>query len=253
MKVTGIKTHKITVDDTNICAVLDQYVPKLSERSVVAVTSKIVAICEGRVVSMDQAQKDDLVEKEAELFLPASENKYGFHITVKHNMLIASAGIDESNGNGSYIFWPKEPQTSANRIRAHLVQIHGIQYVGVIITDSKTTPLRWGVTGTAIAHSGFAALENYIDKPDIFGRKLHVTKANIMDGLAAAAVLIMGEGSEQTPLAVIDDLPAARQGLPFVQFQDRNPTQEELDALKISIEEDIYAPILKKASWQKKT
>ena len=54
----------------------------------------------------------------------------------------------------------------------------------------------------------------------------------------------MGEGSEQTPLAVISDIP-------FVHFQDRNPTEEELAELKISIEDDVYAPLLKAANWKK--
>jgi F420-0:gamma-glutamyl ligase len=39
-----------------------------------------------------------------------------------------------------------------------------------------------------------------------------MTKVNVADALAAAAVLVMGEGSEQTPLVVIGDVP-------FVTFQ----------------------------------
>jgi F420-0:gamma-glutamyl ligase len=65
-----------------------------------------------------------------------------------------------------------------------------------------------------------------------------------MDALAAASVFEMGEGAEQTPLAVITDLNK-------VEFQDRNPTQEELDFLKIDIEDDLYAPLLKSVEWKK--
>ncbi len=54
----------------------------------------------------------------------------------------------------------------------------------------------------------------------------------------------MGEGNEQTPLAVIKNIP-------FVQFQDRNPTEEELDELKISLDDDLYAPLLKAVKWKK--
>jgi F420-0:gamma-glutamyl ligase len=46
MIVTPVKAHKISSADTNINDVLDKYVDSLKERSVVSVTSKIVAICE---------------------------------------------------------------------------------------------------------------------------------------------------------------------------------------------------------------
>jgi len=116
-----------------------------------------------------------------------------------------SAGIDESNSNGFYILHPKDLQETANKIRIYLCKRFKLKNVGVLITDSKTTPLRWGTTGVALAHSGFLALNDYIDTPDIFGRKLKVTKVNISDGLAAAAVLVIGEGREQTPLAIISE------------------------------------------------
>lgn len=244
MLITPIKTHKITVEDSDLFAVLDKYITRLDESSVVAVTSKIVAICEGAVVRMEDIDKNELVAREADLYLPAQESKYGFSISIKNNIFIASAGVDESNGNGYYILWPKDPQVSANRIREHLSQKFGLRHVGVIITDSKTTPLRWGVTGVAISHSGFAPLNNLIDKPDIFGRPMHVTKVNVMDGLAGAAVFAMGESEEQTPLAIISDIPS-------VDFQDRNPTQEELSTLEIALEEDIYAPMLNRVQWEK--
>lgn len=193
---------------------------------------------------MEGVDKDALVKDEVEYYLPKEENKYNFFLTVKDTIMIASGGIDESNGNGYYILWPKNSQESANSIREFLVQEYGLSEVGVIITDSKTTPLRRGVAGVTLAHSGFSALNDYIDKPDIFGRHLHVTKANIADGLAGAAVLVMGEGSEQTPLAILTDLP-------FVTFQKRNPNAEELTDLKIPMEEDIYASILTRAPWKK--
>ena len=244
MITTPIKTHKVTPEDKDIFALLKKYLLPLKERSVVAVTSKVVAICEGRVVKMEGVDKDALVKDEVEYYLPKEENKYNFFLTVKDTIMIASGGIDESNGNGYYILWPKNSQESANSIREFLVQEYGLSEVGVIITDSKTTPLRRGVTGVTLAHSGFSALNDYIDKPDIFGRHLHVTKANIADGLAGAAVLVMGEGSEQTPLAILTDLP-------FVTFQKRNPNAEELTDLKIPMEEDIYASILTRAPWKK--
>lgn len=244
MKIKPLKTHKILPFKESLPEILDRYITTLPEKSVLVITSKIMAICEGRVIKIGEAAKQDLVKQEAELYLPPETNRYHMNLTIKKNVLAVNAGIDESNGNGYYILWPNNPQKSANDVRAYLEKRFGSKNFGVIITDSKTTPLRWGVTGIAIAHSGFQALNNYIGEPDIFGKKLRVTKVNVMDGLAASAVLAMGEGNEQTPLAVIEDLP-------FVSFTDRDPTEQELKDLHISLEEDIYGAVLQAAPWQK--
>lgn len=244
MIVTPLKTHKILPFKESLREILDRYVATLPEKAILVITSKIVAICEGRVIKIGAAAKQDLIKQEAELYLPPETNRYHMNLTIKKNVLAVNAGIDESNGNGYYLLWPNDPQKSANKVRAYLAKRFGRQNLGVIMTDSKTTPLRWGVTGIAIAHSGFQALNNYIGQPDIFGRQLKVTKVNVMDGLAAAAVLAMGEGNEQTPLAIIEDLP-------FVDFIGRDPTEQELKDLHISIDEDIYGAVLKSAPWQK--
>ncbi len=248
MKVTPIRTEPFHVG-TDLFQVISAVIQKLEERSIVIITSKVVSIVEGRVIPIDKnrsdkEQKDELVEKEADYFLSSSENPYGFCISVKNNTIIASAGIDESNAEGNFVFWPKDPQTSANAIRAFLQKKYTVKEVGVVITDSHVLPLRWGTHGTSIAHSGFQALNDYRGKPDIFGRSLQVSQANVAEGLAAAAVLVMGEGNEQTPIAIVQDLP-------FVQFQDRDPSEDELKSLAISLEEDLFTPILKKANWKK--
>lgn len=247
MKITPIKTKKITTKDKDLFKILDQFLLEIKDGSILAITSKIISICEGRVVKIDKnkkSQRDKLVESEADLYLPTVSNKYGFHITIKNNIFIASAGIDESNGNNYFILWPQRPQETADKIRGYISKKFNLKNFGVVITDSKTTPLRWGVTGIALAHSGFSALKNYIGKPDIFGRPLHVTKANIMDGLAEASVLVMGEGAEQTPMALVEDLP-------FVDFQGGDPTTQELNELKIDLEDDIYSTLLKSPDWKK--
>lgn len=244
MKIRPIKTHKILPFKESLLEILDRYVVTMPEKSVLVITSKIVAICEGRVIKIGEAEKLDLIKKEAELYLPPETNRRRMTLTIKKNVLAVNAGIDESNGNGFYIFWPSDSQRSANEVRHYLEKRFGSKNLGVIITDSKTTPLRWGVTGITIAHSGFRALNNYIDKADIFGRKLKMTRVNVMDGLAAAAVLVMGEGNEQTPLAVIADLP-------FVSFTGGDPSEKELKDLRISMDKDIYGVLLKSAKWEK--
>lgn len=244
MKVFALKTEKITVRKQTFFEILDKYLPSPKDGSILAVTSKIIAICEGSVVKAGTVDKKELAQNESELYIPLEKSKYDVLLTIKNGLLIATSGIDESNGNGYYILWPKNPQKTANEIRQYLVTRFKLKRVGVIITDSKTTPLRWGTSGITLAHSGFLALKNYIGQPDIFGRHLKMTKANIYDSISVAAVLVMGEGQEQTPLAIIEDLP-------FVTFQSRNPTPQELADLKISLADDLYAPLLLSAPWKK--
>jgi len=243
MRVYSIKTHKIT-DDRDLLALLDRYLTSLDEGSVLAITSKIVSICQGRLVPVGSVDKQTLIEQEADLFLPRSSSRYNVSLTIKDNLLIPSAGLDESNAFGQYVLWPEDAQGVANQVRAHLCRRFSLRHVGVVITDSKTTPLRLGVTGVAIAHSGFLAINDFVGQEDLFGRQLAMTRVNIADALAVAAVLVMGESSEQTPLAVVDDLP-------FVHVQERDPTPEELQQRWIDLEDDLYAPLLQGAAWQK--
>jgi len=244
MKIIPIKTHKIKAFEGDIFLILDKYVRRMPEGSILAVTSKIISLCEGRVVKIGDVDKDELIKSEAEFFLPRKLSRYKIIFAIKNGILAPSAGIDESNADGYYVLWPKDPQETANEIRKYLKRKFRLKRVGVVITDSKTTPLRMGTSGVAIAHSGFEALLDYIGTPDIFGRKLKMTKANIMDALAATAVLVMGEGAEQTPLAIIEDLP-------FVKFKSSDPSKSELRDLKIELDDDLYAPMLKAVKWRK--
>lgn len=243
MKVTPKKTHKITKKDNDLIAILDEYITEFKENSVLVITSKIVSICEGKMVKVEKADKQSLIKQESSFYLPPETNRYGFTITITRGTLTPTAGIDESNANGYYILWPENPQKTANIVRKYLTKRFNVKYAGVIITDSRTVLMRWGTMGTALAHSGFIALHDYRHTQDIFGRELKVTQANNAEALAAAAVVTMGEGSEQTPLAIIEDLP-------FVHFQDRNPSQEELDALKLAVDEDLYSPLLTSVKWK---
>jgi len=55
--------------------------------------------------------------------------------------------------------------------------------------------------------------------------------------LASVAVLVMGEGREQTPLAVLTELD-------LIKFNDRDPTEKELKSLKHSFDLDLYYDLI---------
>ncbi len=243
MIVTAIKTKKIRAGEINLFSLLDEVLDDLEENTVIAITSKIVSLCERRTVPLEEISRENLIVQESNLYLPSTLSQYGSHFTITNNTLIAAAGIDESNGDGNYILWPKDAQKTANNVRAYLKERFKLKNVGVIITDSTSYPMRRGTVGIVLAYSGFLALNDYRGKTDLFGRELHYAVSNVANGLAAATVLNMGEGTEQTPLAVVTDLP-------FVNFVDRDPTRQELDEVFVALKDDLFAPFLEKVEWQ---
>jgi len=243
--IQTLHTHRITTADQSLTDLLNRYLPAFADSSILVITSKIISILQQRVRPMATTDRQALIEQEADRFLPPSASRYHVTLTIKDQLLMPSAGVDESNADGNYVLWPADIQQVANTIRSYLCTRFAIQLAGVLITDSRPLPLRWGVTGVGIAHSGFRAVNDLIGQPDLFGRPLHMTKVNVMDGLAAAAVLAMGEGAEGTPLAIVRDLPS-------IHFQARNPTTEELQAMQIAIEDDLYAPLLTAVPWTRR-
>ncbi|MBP9819528.1 coenzyme F420-0:L-glutamate ligase [Candidatus Woesebacteria bacterium] len=247
MQVTPFSTPIVKAND-DLWQLLRQVfsLSPLQEKSVVVVTSKVVAFCEGRVVpnSGSRTEKEALVRQEAEHYTDPHSSKYQLMLTVKHQVLAVNAGIDESNANEQYVLLPGDPYASAAEIWKWLRKEYKLKDVGVIISDSRTFPLKWGTIGTCLAHAGFSAINNMIGKPDLFGRPLHLTQVNVAEALAVAAVLEMGEAAEAQPVAVITDAS-------MVVFQDHPPTQQEIKDMYIALEDDAYAPILTRADWKK--
>ncbi|MCK4539753.1 coenzyme F420-0:L-glutamate ligase [Candidatus Parcubacteria bacterium] len=236
MQIIPIKTRIINPPKDNLYDVINNFCPALKEGDVFLVTSKILAIHQGRCISMDSVKdKDALIKKEADIFISRKECP-GEHVilTLKENTLIPSAGIDESNANGYYILWPENSRKEAKKICKYLKKKFSLKKLAVIITDSHSTPLRYGTMGISIGAYGLNPLKDYSKKRDIFGREIKMTKANIVDTLAVTGVSAMGEGAEQTPMAIIRD---AR----FVKFTNQKNYKE----LLVPIKEDIYYPLLK--------
>lgn len=244
MIVTAIKTHKITKKDT-IFAIFDTYIKDFPEKSVLVVASKIIALCEGRAIKLTEEEKEALIKKEASYYIPKEKNKYGLFITIKENYLTHSSGIDESNvADGDSVLWPKNPQKSANAIRRYLVKKYRLKNTGVIISDMAVIPLQKGLMAGAIAYSGFKPFKDITDTEDVFGRKFKYSWEGHLQGIAAAAGVVMGEGAEQTPLGIVTDIP-------FVEFTANDPTEKELQSIAIKPDQDLYGQLLTAVNWRK--
>ena len=234
MIVKPIKTHVFKEGD-DLFTFITRYLKKIPERSVLVVTSKIVALAEKRTAIAKTAKaKEDLIRAESEVAMPT---KYVW-LTIKDGMVMASAGIDESNAKGKLILLPKDSFKTAHLLRKKLKQKYGVKKLGVLITDSRTIPLRAGVSGVALGHAGFRGIRDYRGKPDIFGRKFVYSRTDVADSLAATAVLVMGEGREQQPLTIIKKAP--------IEFCDKINRQE----LHIDIKDDMYGPLFSKLPKQ---
>jgi F420-0:gamma-glutamyl ligase len=64
--------------------------------------------------------------------------------------------------------------------------------------------------------------------------------------LASVANLEMGEGSEQTPIVIVED------DSEVIEFNSENPTEDELKYFWFDYEQDLYYDILNNTNWQKK-
>lgn len=227
MQIKVIKT-RIFHEHDDLLEFILIYLKKISENSVLVVTSKIVALSEGRTaICKNKGEKVKMIKKESSF---AIKTKYTW-LTIKDRIVMASSGIDESNANGKIILLPKDSFESAELLRKKLMQKFHLKNFGILITDSRIMPLRAGVVGVALGYAGFSGIKNYIGKKDIFGRKLKMSRTDVADSLATAAVLCMGEGKERQPLAIIAEAPIV-----FVKKIKR-------DELIINPKEDLYAPL----------
>jgi coenzyme F420-0:L-glutamate ligase/coenzyme F420-1:gamma-L-glutamate ligase len=191
----------------------------------ICLAQKIVSKSEGRLVPLagispgaeavalaEETEKDPRL---VELILSESTElmrKRPGVLIMRHRLGLvgAHAGIDQSNvehdGGESALLLPEDPDASADRFRAALMDRLGID-AGVIITDSANRPWRLGTVGIAIGVAGMTALDDHRGGSDMFGRELKVTLINRADAIAGAATLVMGETTEGVPVAVVRGLP----------------------------------------------
>jgi len=191
----------------------------LKTKDIVAVTSKIVGIAENRIRYLENvtpglkakslARKHSLTAAFAQAVLDEADmvvgGVKGALLTVKNGDAVANAGIDRKNApEEAVVLWPRNADLSAENIRRSIRRKFG-KNVGVVIVDSRVSPLRLGTTGFAIGCAGFEPIEDIRGSIDLFGRRIEITVRAIADGIAAAAQLVMGEAADRIPFAIVRD------------------------------------------------
>lgn len=237
MKLIPIKTKILNPPQDDLFGAFLESVVDIKEGDIISISSKVVAIDEGRCVKITKAVKEELVKKEADFIVPRPY--WNTPLTVTKHAFLGASGIDESNGAGYYILLPKDPFASAMRLRALLCKQFGLTNLGVIITDSHSTPFRYGAVGVALGWCGFSPIEDHRGRPDLFGREIQYERSNLVDGLAAAATVVAGEVDECIPVVIIRDVPR-------VIYKDGDTK----DDILVPYEEDTFRVLYEQ--WLKK-
>ena len=193
---------------------------RLRNGDVLVVSSKFVAVSEGRVVKLSSvrprseayrlASKHKMDPRLCELVLRESDEIVGgipgFILAIKDGLLTPNAGIDKSNvKHGAVVLYPRRPALSAWKLSEALKFSRGVT-VGVVVCDSRLSPTRRGTTGVAVAASGVEAILDMRGKADLFGNVLKVTAQGAADDLCSAAEILMGESDESTPVVLVRGL-----------------------------------------------
>ena len=192
---------------------------KLQDGDILCISSKFVALSEGRYVKLSEvkvsnhaneiSQKYNIDPKLSELIIQESDKIFygfdGFVLTFKDGILVPNAGIDTSNIMLGYaILYPDDSFKSAKILKSEIKKLFDTD-TAIIITDSRLMPTRIGTTGVAIASAGVKPIEDERGKTDLFGNSIRVTQKAIADDLSSAAQLLMGECDESIPIVIIRD------------------------------------------------
>ncbi len=223
VQIIGIERLPIVKTGDNlaelICNAAESQGTRIQNRDILVITHVIVSRVEGRVVNLDEVVPSEFARNIAEQYgkdptlveVVLRESKSirrmgdGKLITeTKHGFICANSGVDKSNvpGERNVALLPEDPDRSAEEIREKIRRLTGCD-VAVIISDTHGRPLRKGEINVAIGVAGIKALRDRRGESDLFGYVLRVKQTAIIDELASAAELVIGQTNEGIPVAII--------------------------------------------------
>ena len=195
---------------------------EIEEGDIIAIAQKILSKSEDRIVRLrdivpSRRAKEvakitgkspkfvELVLSETVRTLKASPEV--FLVEDIRHLVCINAGIDKSNvkGRGNFSLLPEKPDASAEKCRSEIKKLTG-KNVAVVVCDTYSRPFRRGQVNFAIGLAGIKLFEDYRGKKDLFGQTLKVKNVAIIDEIAAAAELLMGQAKEATPVVIFKGL-----------------------------------------------
>jgi coenzyme F420-0:L-glutamate ligase len=174
---------------------------ELADGDVLAVTSKVVAKAEGRLVPLpdDPAGRERVLRETvaAETARVVARRGRLVIAETRHGLVGANAGVDASNAGapGTLVLLPADPDASARELRRELG-------CAVLITDSFGRPWRNGQCEVAIGCAGLAVADDWRGRPDSDGRELAATVIAVADEAAAAADLVRGKDTREPAVRI---------------------------------------------------
>ena len=127
ISLEAVKSKIITPKDSIITVIIKSLKQrKLGEGDIVVISSKVVAVSQGRVVTIDsEEQFIQQVIKEADTVIPnntvSKHSPLSVILTIKNGIYVPWAGVDRSNvKKGQAVLWPKNPYKEAYTIRKGL-------------------------------------------------------------------------------------------------------------------------------------
>jgi len=191
----------------------------IQDGDIIVVTQKIVSKAENRVYKLENVKPSPIAKRIAknthkssqliELILQEAKSivrMRGGHIITetRHGWVCANSGVDVSNvsGGDAAALLPIDPDKSADNMRKRIKELTG-KKVAIIISDTFGRPFRIGNTDLAIGSSGINPILDARGTKDLFGYTLRVKQTAIIDELASAAELVIGNAVEKIPAAII--------------------------------------------------
>ncbi|RNI10678.1 coenzyme F420-0 gamma-glutamyl ligase [Methanohalophilus halophilus] len=118
-----------------------------------------------------------------------------------------NAGVDDSNVENDLLAdLPRDGDASARSIGESVEEITGCR-IAVVVTDTNGRAFRLGQTGVAIGLYHAAPIYHWKGTKDLFGYEMQISEEAVADEVAAAANLLMGEGSGGNPVVVVRGIP----------------------------------------------
>jgi len=218
---------------TSISEALTAEKIKIMDGDVIVVSQKVISKAEGLLVDISTIKpstKAKLLSKRTrkdsrliELILRDSPqliraDRKALIVRRKNGSICLNAGVDKSNVKGRNIYsrLPADADDTADELRLGLEELSGCR-LGVIIGDTYSRPFRVGQAEFAIGVSGIEPVIDYRGLKDLYGYKLRFKSVALADEIAAAAELVIGQGAERIPVAIIRGLtrlnPSDKHGL----------------------------------------
>ena len=191
----------------------------LKDGDILFVSAKLISYFEDRIVELESVQLSDegrsiasqmnaadprliqLVMNEADKLVKVTP---WVLLTIKDGIYSANAGVDTSNvEEGFAVLWPEDSFRSAEQLRQVLMERFSLKTFGVVIVDSCCVPGRIGTMGVAIGYCGLRGYDDLKGSMDLFGNVLRYSSLNIVDSLATAANVVMGESADAKPLVIV--------------------------------------------------